>query len=409
MRLNRLTARKVATATKPSLLADGGGLWLRVGRSGSKSWAFRFMLNGKAREMGLGGLSKVGLADARKKAAPLRLLLADKVDPLERRKLEKSANTIAAARTMTFDQCAASYIKAHEVGWRHAKHRMQWSSSLARYVSPAIGAVPVSSINVGMVMGALEPLWTKTPETASRVRGRIERILDWARVRGFREGENPARWRGHLDHLLPAPAKVRKVKHYRALPYTDIAAFMAKLRSRGGVGASALEFLILCAARSSEVAGARWAEVDWAARMWTIPASRMKAGREHRVPLSGAAMAVLDRMKAAGGEFIFSSEPGRGLGKGALAKQIKGLNCTIHGFRAGFKTWSSEQTSFPSELVEVALAHVVGDKVEEAYRRGDMLERRRRLMTAWADYCGKPALAGTVVPLRRHSLDRPGL
>src|SRR5215472_6913416 len=199
-------------------------------------------------------------------------------------------------------------------------------------VSPAFGAVSVSSINVGMVMAVLEPLWTKTPETASRVRGRIERILDWARVRGFREGENPARWRGHLDHLLPAPTKVRKVKHYRALPYTDIAAFVAELRSRGGVGASALEFLILCAARSSEVAGVRWTEIDRGARMWIVPPERMKGGREHRVPLSSAAMAVLDRMKAAGGDFVFSNEPGRGLGKGALAKQIKGRNCTVHGF-----------------------------------------------------------------------------
>jgi integrase len=249
-------------------------------------------------------------------------------------------------------------------------------------------------------MAVLEPLWTKTPETASRVRGRIERILDWARVRGFREGENPARWRGHLDHLLPAPTKVRKVKHYRALPYTDIAPFVAELRSRGGVGASALEFLILCAARSSEVAGVRWTEIDRGARMWIVPPERMKGGREHRVPLSSAAMAVLDRMKAAGGEFVFSNEPGRGLGKGALAKQIKGRNCTVHGFRAAFKTWASERTNFPRELVEAALAHVLDDKTEEAYLRGDMLEKRRRLMTAWAEFCAKPASAATVIPLR---------
>jgi integrase len=403
MRLNRLTARKVDTATKPGLLADGGGLWLRVGRGGSKSWAFRFMLNGKAREMGLGGLSKVGLADARKKAAPLRLLLADKVDPLERRKLEKSANTIASARSMTFDECATSYIKAHEVGWRHEKHRMQWSNSLARYVSPAFGAVPVSSIDVAMVMNVLEPLWMKTPETASRVRGRVERILDWARVRGFREGENPARWRSHLDHLLPARSKVRAQKHYTSLPYAEIATFMSGLRSRSGVGASALEFLILCAARSSEVADARRAEIDWAARTWTIPASRMKSGREHRVPLSSAAMAVLDRMKATGGEFIFSNEPGRGLGKGALAKQVKGRNCTVHGFRATFKTWATERTNFARELVEAALAHVLDDKTEAAYLRGDMIEKRRRLMEAWAEFLAKAPTQelSNVAPMRR--------
>jgi integrase len=401
MRLNRLTAREVASATKPGMYPDGGNLYLRIARSGAKSWCLRFMIEGNAREMGLGGFSKVGLADARKKAAPLRLLLADKVDPIERRKLEKSANTIAAARSMTFDECAASYIKAHEVGWRHAKHHRQWTSSLARYVSPAFGAAPVSSIDVGMVMNVLEPLWAKMPETASRVRGRIERVLDWARARGFREGENPARWRGHLAHLLPARSKVRAQSHYAALPYTDIAVFMADLRSRGGVGASALEFLILCAARSSEVAGARWAEIDRATRMWTVPGERMKGGRKHRVPLSAAAMAVLNRMKTTDDEFIFSNEPGRGLGKGALAKQLKGRNCTVHGFRAAFRTWASERTNFPRELVEVGLAHVVGDKVEEAYQRGDMLEKRRRLMTAWADYCAKPAAAGEVVPLQQ--------
>jgi integrase len=359
------------------------------------------MLDGKAREMGLGGLSKVGLADARKKAAPLRLLLADKVDPLERRQLERSANRIATARSMTFDEAAASYIKAHEVGWRHAKHRVQWSSSLARYVSPVFGSTSVSSIDVAMVMKVLEPLWVKTPETASRVRGRIESILDWARARGFREGENPARWRGHLDHLLPARSKVRKVKHYRALPYTDIGVFMATLRSRPGVGAAALEFLILTAARSSEVADARWAEIDRTARMWVVPAERMKGGREHPVPLSAAAMAVLDRMIARDDPFIFSNEPGRGLGKGALAKQLKGWDSTVHGFRAVFKTWASERTNFPRQLVEAALAHILDDKTEAAYQRGDMLEKRRRIMDAWAEFCAKRAPAGTVVNLRR--------
>ena len=399
MRLNKLTARRVATATKPRLLADGGGLWLRVGRSGSKSWAFRYMLNGEAHEMGLGGLSKVGLADARKKAAPLRLLLADKVDPLERRRLQRNANRVMTARSVTFNEAAASYIKAHEVGWRHAKHRMQWSSSLTRYVSPVFGSTPVSLIDVAMVMKVLEPIWAKTPETASRIRGRIESILDWAKARGFREGENPARWRGHLDHLLPARSKVRKVKHYRALPYTEMEAFMAHLRSRPGVGASALEFLILTAARSSEVADARWAEIDLTARMWVVPTERMKGGREHRVPLSAAAIAILDRMSPTHDGFIFSNEPGRGLGKGALAKQLKGWSCTVHGFRSSFRDWAADRTSSPHEVVEAALAHAIEDRTEAAYRRTDLLEKRRRLMEAWATFCTAPEQKANVASL----------
>ena len=397
MRLNRLTARRIATTTKAGLLADGGGLWLRVGRGGSKSWAFRYMLNRKAREMGLGGLAKVGLADARKKAAPLRLLLAEKVDPIEHRKAARAAKNVEAARTMTFDQCAAAYIKAHEIGWRHPKHRVQWTSSLARHVSPVFGSAPVSSIDVGMVMNVLEPLWAKTPETASRIRGRIESILDWAKALGFRGGENPARWRGHLDHLLPARPKVRKVKHYRALPYTHVGSFMNELRLRIGVGAAALEFLILTAARSSEVADARWTEIDLGARMWIVPAERMKGGREHRVPLSDAAMAVLARMPITGSEFIFTNEPGRGLGKGALAKQIKGRNCTVHGFRSSFRDWAAESTSYPNHVVEAALAHTISDKVEKAYRRGDLFEKRRRLMANWASWCARSVSTGATV------------
>jgi integrase len=335
MRLNRLTARKVATAAQPGLYADGGGLCLRVGRGGAKSWVLRYMLKGAAREMGLGSI-----------------------------------------RTVTL------------------------SSSLARHVSPVFGSAPVGSVDVGMVMNVLEPLWAKAPETASRIRGRIESILDWAKARGFRSGENPARWRGHLDHLLPARSKVRAPKHYAALPYTNIAGFMADLRSRGGVGASALEFLILCAARSSEIASARWAEIDRAARVWTVPAERMKGGREHRVPLSGAAMAVLDRI-ATSGDFIFSNEPGRGLGKGALGKQLKGRDCTVHGFRSTFRDWAAERTNFPREVAEAVLAHAIDNKVEAAYRRGDLFEKRRRLMDAWAEFCAKPsALAGEVVALR---------
>jgi hypothetical protein len=243
-KLNRLTARKVATEMKTGLHADGGGLYLRVGRGGAKSWCLRYMIQGKAREMGLGGLSKVSLADARRKAAEQRVLLADKSDPLERRKAANAAKKIEAARSMTFDECATAYIRAHELSWQNAKHRQQWQNTLASYVSPKFGSVPVGEVDVGMVMKAIEPLWKTKPETAGRVRGRIEAVLDWAKALGFRDGENPARWRGHMSNLLPARTKVRAIKHHAALPYPEIGTFVANLRSRQGSAAAALEFLI---------------------------------------------------------------------------------------------------------------------------------------------------------------------
>jgi integrase len=404
-KLNRLTARAVATASKPGLYADGGGLYLRVGRGGAKSWCLRYMLEGKAREMGLGGLAKIGLGDARKKAAAQRLLLVDKVDPLERREAENSAKKIEAARSMTFAQCGVAYIEAHKAGWRSAKHAQQWTNTLATYVYPTFGSVPVGDVDVAMVTRVLEPLWTTKPETAGRVRGRIEAVLDWAKARGFRIGENPARWRGHLSNLLPARSKVRAVKHHAALPYTEIGTFMADLRSREGAASAALEFLILTAARTNEVIGGRRPEIDFAARMWTVPATRMKGGREHRVPLTRAAMAVLKRMEDQDKEFLFPGiKAGQGLSNMALLKMLERMgrgDLTAHGFRATFKTWATERTNFPRELVEAALAHVLDDKTEAAYQRGDMLEKRRRLMDAWAEFCAKRAPAGTVVSLRQ--------
>jgi integrase len=404
-KLNRLTARAVATASKPGLYADGGGLYLRVGRGGAKSWCLRYMLEGKAREMGLGGLAKIGLGDARKKAAAQRLLLVEKVDPLERREAENSAKKIEAARSMTFDQCAAAYIEAHKAGWRSAKHAQQWTNTLATYVSPTFGSVPVADVDVAMVTKVIEPLWTTKPETAGRVRGRIEAVLDWAKARGFRDGENPARWRGHLSNLLPARSKVRAVKHHAALPYTEIGAFMADLRGREGAAAAALEFLILTAARTGEVIAGGCPEIDFAARTWTVPAARMKGGREHRVPLTRAAMSALKRMEGQDREFLFRGiKAGRGLSNMALLKVLERMgrgDLTAHGFRATFKTWATERTNFPRELVEAALAHVLDDKTEAAYQRGDMLEKRRRLMDAWAEFCGKRVPTGTVVNLRQ--------
>jgi integrase len=306
---------------------------------------------------------------------------------------------------MTFDDCAAAYIKAHEAGWRNAKHRQQWANTLTTYVTPVFGKVPVGDVNVAMVMNVVEPLWSTKPETAGRVRGRIEAVLDWAKAREHRNGENPARWRGHLSNLLPARSKVRAVKHHAALPYTEIGSFMVDLRARESTAASALQFLILTAARTNEVIGARWSEVDVGARMWTVPASRMKGQLEHRVPLTSAALAVLEPMLPHGGVFLFpSAKAERALSNMALLKMLEHMcrgDLTAHGFRATFKTWASERTNFPREIVEAALAHVLGDKVEAAYQRGDLFDKRRRLMDAWAEFCAKPATGVTVVNLRQ--------
>jgi integrase len=395
-KLNRLSARAVATEGKPGLHPDGGGLYLRVARGGAKSWCLRYMLHGKAREMGLGGLSKISLADARKKAAAHRLLLADKVDPIEKRAAERSVKKMDAARAMTFGDCAAAYIKAQQAGWRNVKHRQQWTNTISTYVMPCFGSVPVADVDVTMVMKVVEPLWTTKPETAARVRGRIEAVLDWAKVRGFRVGDNPARWRGHLSNLLPARAKVRAVKHHAALPYTEVGAFLKELRDCKGIAAAALEFLILTVARTGEVIGARWQEIDLLNRIWIVPGERMKGGREHRVPLSAPAVALLTQMEKRSTDFIFPGlKDGKPLSNMALLVLLGrlGRHVTAHGFRATFKTWAEERSSFSREVIEAALAHVGGDKVEAAYRRGDMLEKRRRLMGAWAEFCTKPAAA----------------
>lgn len=395
--INRLSALAVTRANKQGLYPDGAGLYLRVGRGGAKSWVFRFMLNGNAREMGFGSFTKVGLADARKKAIDARLLLSDGRDPLTLRQEEETrrsaAEKLSAARSMTFDKCAEAYISAHEAGWRNDKHSQQWRNTLTTYVSPVFGSVSVQAVDLDLIMKVIEPLWSVKTETARRVRGRIEVILDWAKVRGYRSGENPARWRGHLDHLLPARSKVRAVKHHAALPYLGIGAFVKHLRGMEGTGAAALEFLILTAARTGEVIGAVWSESDLKERIWVVPAARMKSGREHRVPLSSAAIAVLNRMAGSKGDCVFAGQRlGAPLSNMALLMTLGRMNrgdITAHGFRSTFRDWAAERTSFPSEVVEMALAHVVDDKTEAAYRRGDLFEKRRRLLDAWANYCAK--------------------
>jgi integrase len=428
----RLTALKVTRAvTTPGMYADGDGLYLQVTRGGA-SWVFRYMLKGRSREMGLGPLALYGLQEARAKALDMRRLRHEGIDPIEARRAAQAQARLDAARAITFKQCAEAFIKAHRAGWRNAKHAAQWEATLATYAEPIIGALPVQGVDTALVMKVLEQevddapnraagaLWTVRPETASRLRGRIEAILDWGRVRGHRAGENPARWRGHLDKLLPTRAKVHKVEHHAALPYDQLAGFMARLREQDGIAARALEFAILTAARTGEVIGARWCEIDTIGKVWTLPTQRMKADREHRVPLSDRALAILQEMAPLrqsidgreGDGFVFpGGRRGRALSNMAFLMLLRRLNrgdLTAHGFRSTFRDWAAERTTFPSEVAEMALAHAVGDKVEAANRRGDLFERRRRMMTAWATFCTTPkhTPGGNVAALERQGQHR---
>jgi integrase len=304
---------------------------------------------------------------------------------------------------MTFKACAEAYMAAHQAGWRNPKHRAQWTATLNTYVYSHFGDLPVQAVDVGLVMKAVEPIWTEKPETASRVRGRIEAVLDWATARGYRKGENPARWRGHLENLLPARSKVRRVEHHAALPYQEIGGFMAALCTQESVAARAFEFLILTAARTGEVIGARWDEFDLGERLWTVPGERMKAGREHRVPLSARAVEITQEMKAQqqdGQAFVFPGAKGGALSNMALLMTLRRMghaDLTAHGFRSTFRDWAAERTNFPAEVAEMALAHTVSDKVEAAYRRGDLFQKRRQITEAWARFCSTAALAGAKV------------
>jgi integrase len=408
--IGRLTALKVEKARKPGMYADGGGLYLRVTSEGTKNWVLRFMIDRRPRWMGLGPLALYGLQEARAKALDARRKRHEGIDPIEARRAERAQQRLDAAKAITFKQCAEAYINARRAGWRNSKHAGQWGATLSTYAYPHIGALPVQAIDIALVLKVLEPIWTTRPETAGRVRGRLESILDFAKVCGYRDGENPARWRGHLDKVLAARSKVRKVEHHAALPYIELPGFLVSLREQEGIAARALEFAILTAARTGEVIGACWNEVDLLDKVWTVPAARMKAHREHRVPLSARALAILDEMQAArhGDAFVFpGGKPGRPLSNMAFLMLLRRMgrgDLTAHGFRATFKTWASERTSFQNEIVEASLAHVIGGKVEQAYRRGDLFDKRRRLMQQWAAFCTTaPAReVDNVTPLRRN-------
>jgi integrase len=410
--IGRLTALKVEKAKEPGMYADGGGLYLRVTPQGTKNWVLRYMLNRTPHWMGLGPLALYGLQEARARALDARRKRHEGIDPIEARRAERARQRLDAAKAITLKECAEAYVSALRAGWRNGKHANQWNATLATYVYPIIGALPVQAVDTGLLLKVLEPIWIAKPETAGRVRGRIESILDFAKVRGYRDGENPARWRGHLDKLLPARSKVRAVEHHAAMAYAELPGFLVALRQQEGVAARALEFLILTAARTGEVIGAQWSEIDLLDKTWTLPVARMKGRREHRVPLSPRALAILDEMRAGlkdGAEDVFvfpGGKAGAPLSNMAFLMLLRRMSCgdvTTHGLRSTFRDWTAERTNFPSEVAEMALSHVVGNKVEAAYRRGDLFEKRRRLMAEWARFCTTaPAQErqGNVTPLR---------
>jgi integrase len=404
-RLGRLTALAVARLRRPGMYTDGGGLYLQVSGSQGRSWVYRWARGGRTRYMGLGSLTAMSLAEARVRAAEARTLVTAGIDPIDARDGKLAAERTARARQVTFRDAADAFIKAHEASWRSVKHGRQWRATLAAYVYPLLGNLPMQEIDASQVLRVLEPIWNEKPVTASRVRQRIEAVLDAATARGQRSGENPARWRGHLQNLLPALSKVRRVQHHRALPYAQIGAFMAELREQDGLAALAMELLVLTATRTGEAIAARWSEIDLDAALWTLPAERTKAGRVHRIPLAPAVVALLRRLaKAKISEFVFPGRPGRHLSDRALLALLERMqrrDVTVHGFRSSFRDWCAEQTNFSREVAEMALAHAVGDKVEAAYRRGDLLEKRRLLMESWASFATTKSPSGrAVIPLR---------
>lgn len=405
---NALTVLAVKNA-KPGRHADGGGLHLLVKDTGARSWVYRFMLKGKSRDIGLGaaGPGGISLADARDLATALRLKVKAGIDPLEERQRSeakaKAAEQAAKVAGISFKTMAETHIAANRDSWRNAKHKQQWENTLKTYAYPVIGDLPVAEVDTPHVLKVLEPIWREVPETASRLRGRIETVLDSAKARGYRQGENPARWRGHLAQILPTRTKLSR-GHHKAMPYEAIPAFVKQLQERKAVAALALEFVILTSARTGEVIAAEWSEVDLSKAVWTVPAERMKAGKEHRVPLSPRAVTILEEMQQLGGKYLFPGVQRDKLSGMAMAMLLRRMkqDVTVHGFRSAFRDWASECTGYSHEVAEMALAHTISNAVERAYRRGDLFEKRRRLMVDWAAYCAAgDALAGdNVKPIR---------
>lgn len=394
-----LTMKAIAAAKAGKtrkLFGDGAGLYLQVTPGGVKSWVLRYQLNGKRRDMGLGSVELVGLEEARRAALDARKLCRQGVDPIEARRRQIAAAAVDEAKRKTFDECCTLYLEARGTKWRNADHAQQWRNSIARYASPVIGSLPVHMVDTAAVIAVLEPVWKDKPETGSRLRQRIEAVLDLAATRGHRPADpNPARWNGHLEHTF-TKRTVKDREHHAALSYAELGPFVAELRENGRTVARALEFTILCASRTGEVLGARWEEFDLSAKLWTIPAERMKAKREHRVPLSDAAVALLGE-PGEPNALVFPL-PSRN----AMANLLKAMRpgTTVHGFRSSFRDWGGERTNHPREVLEMALAHTLDSRTEAAYARGDLFEKRRRLMDEWARFCAVMRTAPEVVVLR---------
>lgn len=406
----KLTQLKIDRLRTPAVYGDGAGLSLKVTKNGSKSWIYRYMLAGKAHWMGLGSYPDVSLAEAREKAAELRKLTRQNIDPLAEKRKQTSIIRASIAKFINFDKASEQYIDSHKSGWKNAKHAEQWTNTLKTYASPIIGNIDVALIDTSHIMRILEKdnFWTEKTETAHRVRGRIESILDWATVRKYRTGENPARWKGHLDKLLPARTKVKKIEHHPALPWLEMGAFMVKLREQEGVAAKAVELAILTACRSGEVRGAVWEEFDLDAGIWIIPPERMKAKKEHRVPLQEKAIQLLRKQKELfPNGYVFpgmkEGKPLSDMSLTAVLRRMEQNEITVHGFRSSFRDWAAESTAYPNEMVEMALAHTIGNKVEAAYRRGDLFEKRRRMMQDWSNFCDTVIKAGEVIPLKSNT------
>ena len=405
-RAKELTAIEVKRLTAPGTYAVGGaaGLLMQVTPTGARSWVLRFRIGDKRRDMGLGSLVDVSLARAREKAREARELIQRGIDPVQERAEAKSANLAQQRKMLTFDQAARRFLASKTREFKNEKHAAQWASTLATYASPTLGKLPVDQIELAHIVQVLDGLWTEKTETATRVRGRIEAVLSWAIVSGFRSGDNPARWKGNLDAVLPKPTKLKNVQHHKALPASELPGFMKALRKREGMVARALEFLVLTAARSGEVRGATWGEIDLEARTWTIPAERMKAGKMHTVPLPADAVTLLEALpRFEDVPLLFPSARGTALsdmGLSAMMKRMK-VDAVPHGFRSTFRDWCSEFTSYPHEVCEMALAHVIPSAVERAYRRGDLLAKRRNLMRDWSRFINTPPATGEVLPIRR--------
>ena len=408
--LKRLNAKSVETIKEPGWYPDGGGLYLQVSPTCSKSWVYRYKLNGRERRKGLGSYSMgKSLSEAREDAKNDRSLLDKKIDPIEHQRKIKHEQALDEAKTITFKECALAYIDSHKEGWKNAKHESQWRNTLETYAYPVMGDLPVQGIDIGIVLEVLEPIWYDKTETASRVRQRMENILDWAIVREYREDANPARWKGRLDKILPNRNKVKKPVHFAAMDYRQLPEYFRSLRKRETIAAKALAFTILTATRNGEARAATRAEIDFKEKVWIIPDSRMKADKEHRVPLSAEALAIIKEMevfKRSTDDYIF---PGfakdKPISEAALLKIVKKHDdtLTVHGFRSAFRDWCAEQTSYPREIAESALAHTLKDKTEAAYQRGDLIEKRRRLMDQWADYCLTGQRTGEVIPISKSS------